>query len=448
MIRLKRPEDCCGCHACETVCPKNCIKMQEDDEGFLYPKTDASTCIDCHLCEKVCPMINRVERPKRFPSGRNEPIVFAAKNRDEEIRFQSSSGGVFSALAEVVVRNGGVVFGARWNANFTEVVHDFTETLDGIAVFRGSKYLQSRVGDAFRKAREFLRAGREVMFTGTPCQIAGLRRVLRRDFPKLLAVEVVCHGVPSPKIWNIYLRDLKRKLENGIKGEGDGKNSATLASLASDQWHSEDFVEIRSLSLRCKSPPGGWKKYSLALTWSPRSGEKIQPRAFWEPCHYWAENTYMNAFLSDLDNRPSCAKCPAKFQKSGADLTLGDFWGIDAELDDDRGCSLVLANTERGLSVIRATESVEMVPKTYAQARGIRSLEESLIPHPKRRAFFEAIRRGVPLDAAVGKYRPLPILTRIRRNGKRVCFSVCVRVLHTFRLLKIVKKILGKDKRK
>lgn len=448
MIVLRRKEDCCGCHACETVCPKNCIKMQEDNEGFLYPETDASRCIECHLCENVCPMINRGERPRNFPNGGCDPVVFAAKNLDEAIRFQSSSGGVFSALAERVIRNGGVVFGARWNSDFTEVVHDFTETLEGLAAFRGSKYLQSRVGDTFRKAREFLRAGREVMFTGTPCQIAGLRRALRADFPNLLAVEVVCHGVPSPKIWRIYLRDLKKKLGSKPDGKSDGKDLGARSSRTTDCGSNEDHVEIRTLSLRSKSPPGGWKKYSLALTWSPQSGDKNTKLSFLEPCHYWAENTYMNAFLSDLANRPSCATCPAKFQKSGSDLVLGDFWGIEAELDDDLGCSLVLANTERGLAAIRASDSVELIPKAYAQARGIRSLEESLLPHPKRKAFFASIERGVPLDVAVRKFRPLPYLTRIRRNGKQVCFSIVVRTLRALRLLEIAKKILGKRGKK
>ena len=447
MIVLRRKEDCCGCHACETVCPKNCIKMQEDDEGFLYPETDTSRCIDCHLCEKVCPIINHGERPRNFPNGGSDPIVFAAKNLDDVIRIQSSSGGVFSALAERVIRNGGIVFGARWNSDFTEVVHDFTETLEGLAAFRGSKYLQSRVGGAFRKAREFLRAGREVMFTGTPCQIAGLRRALRVDFPKLLTVEVVCHGVPSPKIWRIYLRDLKEKLKNNPDGKSDGENQEARSSQTIDREINKNHVEIRSLSLRSKSPPGGWKKFSLELTWSPR-GDKNSTLSFLEPCHYWAENTYMNAFLSDLANRPSCATCPAKFQKSGADLILGDFWGIEAELDDDLGCSLVLANTERGLAALQASDSVELRPKTYAKARGIRSLEESLLPHPKRKAFFEAIERGIPLDVAVRRFRPLPYLTRIRRNGKQACFSIAVRTLRALRLLEIAKKILGKKGKK
>ena len=199
MFQLTDKQDCCGCHACASVCARHSITMQEDNEGFLYPVVDASTCIDCGLCEKVCPVINQDEPRKPLK-------VYAAKNRNEEIRRQSSSGGIFTPLAESVIREGGVAFGAKFDKDWN-VVHAWTDTIEGIADFRGSKYVQSIIGDTYREAREFLKQGRKVLFSGTPCQIAGLRKFLRKEYENLLTVDVVCHGVPSPLVWREYLKE-------------------------------------------------------------------------------------------------------------------------------------------------------------------------------------------------------------------------------------------------
>lgn len=197
MIDIKDKKLCCGCNACVQRCPKQCISVQKDEEGFLYPIVDLSICIDCGLCEKVCLVLNQ-------GSERNPIEVFAAVNKDDSIRMQSSSGGIFTALAEQIIQEKGVVFGARFDEKW-EVKHDYTETIEGLKAFRGSKYVQSRIGDTFSKAEFFLKAGRKVMFTGTPCQIAGLRLFLRKEYENLLAVDIICHGVPSPLVWRKYL---------------------------------------------------------------------------------------------------------------------------------------------------------------------------------------------------------------------------------------------------
>ena len=199
MIEIKDKKDCCGCSACVQRCPKQCITLKEDNEGFLYPIVDKKTCIDCGLCEKVCPILHQGEPQKPLK-------VYAAKNLNEEIRRQSSSGGIFTLLAEQVIQEGGVVFGARFDENW-EVKHDYTETIEGLAVFRGSKYVQSRIEDNYKKAEEFLKQGRKVLFSGTPCQIAGLKRFLRKEYEELLTVDFVCHGVPSPGVWRKYLKE-------------------------------------------------------------------------------------------------------------------------------------------------------------------------------------------------------------------------------------------------
>ena len=203
MIQIVDKSQCCGCTACVSVCPKQCIAMQEDEEGFLYPVVDTSLCIDCNLCQKVCPELH--------PMNTRTPLhVYAAKHKDEQIRLASSSGGIFTLLAEKVIDEGGVVFGARFNASW-EVVHDYTETKEGLTAFRGSKYVQSWLGNCFSKVRSFLSEGRKVMFTGTPCQVAGLKQYLRKEYDNLLTVDVVCHGVPSPKVWRMYLDEVARK---------------------------------------------------------------------------------------------------------------------------------------------------------------------------------------------------------------------------------------------
>ncbi len=217
MIELKRKEDCVGCWACAQRCPKECISMHEDSEGFLYPEVDASLCIDCHLCEKVCPVIH--------PGGERRPLAsYAAVNRDERVRQSSSSGGVFTALAEKVIARGGVVFGARFDEKW-EVVHGWTDSVEGLAGFRGSKYVQSRMGSCFREAESFLKSGREVLFSGTPCQVSGLRLFLRKEYAGLLTVDFICHGVPSPGVWRNYLKE-------EVARQCDGKNTVSPGPIS------------------------------------------------------------------------------------------------------------------------------------------------------------------------------------------------------------------------
>lgn len=296
--------------------------MIEDDEGFLYPEVDSVVCINCGMCELVCPELCSDD-------ARTPVQVYAAKNRNEEIRMASSSGGIFTLLAEKIIDSGGVVFGARFDANW-DVVHDYAETKEGLAAFRGSKYVQSRMEGCYQKAKLFLQQGRKVMFTGTPCQIAGLKNYLRKDYENLLAVDVVCHGVPSPGVWKIYLDEIARKGENTVLSH-----------------HIDKKVEIELIDFRSKST--GWKKYSFALTLFYASADGEKNTVLLSTNFY--KNPYMNAFLLDLSLRLSCYNCPAKGGKSGSDLTIADFWGINEVLpdfDDDKGISLVLVYSEKG----------------------------------------------------------------------------------------------------
>ncbi len=411
MIILNRKEDCCGCHACETVCPKNCIAMRADAEGFFYPETDASLCINCGLCEKVCPVLNGGGlAPREFFS---EPKVFAARCASDELRLASASGGAFTLMATRVIENGGVVFGARWNADFTEVVHDFTETLDGLAAFRGSKYLQSRIGDAFRKAREFLRAGREVMFTGTPCQIAGLRRALRGDFPKLLAVDIACHSAPSPKIWRAFFADLREREKIGVPAD----------------------VRFRKKVFDAKR--GTWNCAMLA----------VETAAGTEFCKPFYATPFGKGFSTGLFSRPSCHECPAKNRTSGSDVTLGDFWGVEKyfpDLKSSEGLSVVVCNSARGLAAFEAVKSGFGILReaTYAQAVPANGgLKNETHRHPKRAEFFARFdRAGTPREAArlIEKFTRTPFPRRVRNFA----FRCAHRALVLTGTLSLAKKIL------
>ena len=325
MIDIKEKKDCCGCGACVQRCPKSCISMREDNEGFLYPEVNKEICIDCGLCEKVCPVINQSEERKPM-------AVYAAKHKDERIRLASSSGGVFTAIAESVIDEGGVVFGARFDKNWS-VIHGYTETKEGLAAFRGSKYVQSRIGESYKDTEAFLKTGRKVLFSGTPCQIAGLKRFLRKEYDNLLTVDFICHGVPSPGVWREYLKEETER-------QCGGKNS--VLSPPKDKLGD---VRIENISFRNKRL--GWKKYSFALTLSTTNGSGAKNTVLLsEPL---SKNIFLRGFLADLYLRPSCHACPAKKFKSGSDVTIGDFWGVQnvmPKIDDDKGVSVMFVNRE------------------------------------------------------------------------------------------------------
>lgn len=362
MIQILDKSQCCGCTACVSICPKQCITMREDEEGFLYPVVDSSHCIDCNLCKKVCPEL--------YPKEMREPLhVYAAKHKNEQVRLASSSGGIFTLLAEKIIDEGGVVFGVRFNNNW-DVVHDYTETMEGLAVFRGSKYVQSYMGDCYLKAKSFLEQGRKVMFTGTPCQIAGLKNFLRKDYDNLLTVDVVCHGVPSPKVWQVYLDEIARK---------GGKNSVLSHPIV-------EKTEINHIDFRSKSI--GWKKFSFALTLSKATADGEKNTVLLSSI--FTENPYMNAFLSNLSLRPSCYDCPAKSGKSGSDITIADFWGIEdvlPEFDDDKGISLVLSYSEKGGRWLAGLDC-ECIEVDYRSAQRMNPLISTSVSKPINRAFF------------------------------------------------------------
>lgn len=258
MIHITNKKNCCGCSACVQRCPKQCIRLVEDTEGFLYPQVDEEICIKCGLCEKVCPILNQADK---LPVQE----VLAVKNPDEEERMNSSSGGVFLPLAREVINKGGVVFGAIYDKSW-EVHHVYAEKIEDVYPMMGSKYLQSKIENTYKEAERFLKQGREVMFVGSPCQIAGLRTFLRnKEYPNLLAVDFLCHGVPSPGVWRRYLAETYGGY--GVKEHGRlqataGKNTVLLSSLNATS-------PIGDIKFRDKRE-SGWKKYRFVVRYTLR----------------------------------------------------------------------------------------------------------------------------------------------------------------------------------
>lgn len=309
--------------------------MHEDKEGFLYPMVDKSVCIDCGLCNKVCPIINPFE-PK-------QPLeVLAARNKNDEQRLQSSSGGLFILLAKYIIGQNGIVFGAGFDKNW-EVEHGYAETLDELLPLMRSKYVQSRIADAYKEAEKFLKQGRRVMFVGTSCQITGLKKYLRKEYDNLLAVDFICHGVPSPGIWRQYLQEIRSK-----HNEATEKNIISHRSLKSTPI-------ITGINFRCKQNEGyTWKKFGFVVNAKESSTDNQNTVILSES---FSKNLFMKGFLSNLYLRPSCYHCVAKNGASGSDLTIGDFWGIQnyhPEFDDDQGTNIVFVHSPKGKMFLEA----------------------------------------------------------------------------------------------
>ena len=398
MIQILDKKDCCGCNACVQRCPKQCIKMQPDNEGFQYPLVDTTLCIDCKLCEKVCPIIN--------DSTPQQPLkVYAAYNTDEEVRLQSSSGGIYTLLAVATIKEGGVVFGVKFNEEWIPEF-GYTETMEGIAPFRGSKYIQAIVGNAYKQAEDFLKNGRKVLFCGTPCQVSGLNKFLRKEYDNLLTVDIICHGVPSPKVWNMYLREKCYRLMN----VNDGSNSKSTG------FDSTYYSKIETINFRSKV--AGWGKYRFFIKLTDLGDNKKESVAISEARD---KNEYMRAFLSNIILRPSCYNCPAKQGRSHSEITIADFWGIDVidpNFNDDKGCGAVLINTTKGAGVDIISQSIYK-EKTFDEIIKYNpSYYKNSIPHRKREEFFNNLDKVVNLSNYISDILTASLRERIIKKIK------------------------------
>jgi ferredoxin len=342
----------------------------------LYPEIDIDKCIDCGLCEKVCPVINQCDS--------NTPLsVYAAKNLNDEQRLNSSSGGIFILIAEFVIKHGGVVFGARFDANWN-VEHCYVETIEDLKPLLRSKYVQSRIGNTYIEAETFLKNGRKVLFVGTSCQIAGLKKFLRKDYESLITVDVICHGVPSPGVWRNYLSLIKPS-----RSEVVGKNTVLSSSLKS-------MSVITDINFREKQNGGYcWQKFGFVVQKSPSKGDKNSVLL----SNNFYKNPFMKGFLANLYLRPSCYQCPSRNFKSESDITIGDYWGIDKAHPgynkDNKGVSIVLLNTNKGAELFHSLDNVDSLASDISKAIKYNSvLVNSVLQNSKRKLFFESFKNN------------------------------------------------------
>lgn len=394
MVQIESKEQCCGCNACGDICPKQAISFEVDVEGFWYPQIDESKCINCGLCEKICPVMQPADGVKRFET----PRVFAAYTKDETIRLDSTSGGIHSMLAKAMYARGAFVGGAIYNEDHSvsQIIDDNPERLSEI---RSSKYLQSNSEGVYKAIKKQLKEGKEVFFCGTPCQIHALYKYLGcKEIDNLTTCDFICRGVNSPKAFLKYMEMLERQY--GAK--------ATNIKFKAKKW--------------------GWHNFSLRVKFE-NGKEYCKDR--------WHDLFFIGYLQAGIFTRPSCYQCHFKGFPQKSDITLADFWGIekiDKAMDQDKGTSLVMVNSEKGMAlfdsikdaVIRREFSIEDA------RQGNPAMEDSLkAANPNREEFFEALDKE-KFEIVAKKYFPRQpsLFTKV---GK--CLGLLKRLLKLFVML-------------
>ncbi len=353
---------CTGCGACVNACKIGVLRLVQDKEGFAYPQLDEEKCIHCNACQRACPADTVVP-------GEENTRAYYAYAKDAEICRQSSSGGLFSLLAEAILTEGGVVYGAGFDENWV-VCHQRIDRTEQIAKLRTSKYIQSAPRQTYREAEADLKDGKIVFFAGTPCQVAALRQYLGREYDNLYTQDIICHGVPSPGLWEQYKREQHPK-------------------------------DIRAISFRDKTC--GWNAFSMKVDYA--DGSTYRKLATKDP--------YERAFLANLTLRPSCYQCQYKTVARVSDLTLADYWGVEEvhpELKEQQGVSLLLTHTEKGETLLHQLHDAAVICPTDLERSTTmnRGTTNSVRWHTHRNEFFAAAAKA-PMAPLVKRYlRPTP----------------------------------------
>lgn len=383
MINKLKYNQCTICQACINICPSKCISLKDRNYDFLYPSIDLEKCINCGLCEKVCPVINQIEI--QIPIKK----AYAALNLDNSIRKESSSGGIFSALASEIIRNGGIVSGVSFDKDYN-VNHIIVNELSDLKLLRGSKYVQSYIGLIFSKIKLELDNNKRVLFSGCPCEVAGLKGFLRKKYDNLYTVDFICHGIPGSITFKEYCNILK------------GKNKSEIVSFKfrekSNGWHSS----------RMKIEFDNNRIYSKCIT----------------------EDPYMRGFLGNIYLKASCHECKFRNFKSGSDITLADFWGaevVQKDIDDNKGLSAVIVNSEKGKELLSQVKKYIYLKEVEIKEiiKYNKSLIESSLPSKDRELFFKL---------AYG-------------DGYEKAFNKICKEKSTIKFIRVLRRNLGKVKR-
>lgn len=373
MIKIEDKTKCCGCHACYNICPKKAIEMIEDVKGFKYPNINEDVCVNCNLCEKVCPVLKKIE-------VNNNPVSYACYNKNEEVRKNSSSGGIFTLLAEKILEKNGVVYGASFNDAWL-VEHIRIDNKDELYKLQTSKYLQSNINDTYKKAKSDLDDNKLVLFTGTPCQVNGFISYLRgKTYDNLYAQDIICHGVPSPKVWEKYLK---------YREELDGN---------------------RPVRINFRQKSEGWNLFALLLQYNNNAYETS-----------YRDDLFMQAFLRNACLRDSCYSCSFKSKNRQTDITLADFWGVEdivPEFNDNKGTSLLIVNTKKGEKLFENIKDKMIFQETDFESsiKPNPSMYESVNKPKNSDEFFENL-DNYTFDELVDKYTIKPKKSSVFRRG-------------------------------
>lgn len=371
---LKTSASCCGCTACESVCQHKAITMQPNDLGFLYPVINEKLCVDCGLCERVCQFTQDYKRYENF----SEPLVYGARSKSADDLLQSQSGGAFYALAEIIIAEGGVVYGAGWGKDF-KVVHKRADSLVVCSEFRGSKYVQSDLQGIFHQVKNDLKVGNMVLFTGTPCQVSGLKSFIPIKLQaNLYTVDLICHSVSSPAIWHDYIHWIEKKYGQKIQGAN---------------FRNKKF---------------GW--HGCTESYEMKNGLEINRKSLGF------------LFFNHLNIRESCSECPYTNLKRVGDITIGDFWGWEKSYDqwnDNQGINLLLVNSEKGKNLFEKS----IAKLEYIQSSVERCIQPQLkVPvnlSPVYSVFISDFKkRGI--EYVLKKYADEGLVFKIKKHIKRL----------------------------
>lgn len=378
VLEIMDKEQCNGCAACRNVCPMNCINMEKDKSGFEYPVVDIKKCIDCNLCQETCPVDGITLKKYRIKE------VYAAWSKNSDVRYLSTSGGIFSELAIEIIQEGGVVVAAAYNEE-NEIHHIIVEKMCDIEKIRQSKYAQSRIDVIYREIKEQLQR-RKVLFCGTPCQVVGLKAFLKEEYSNLITVDFICRGVNSPKALKKWIEELEFENESKVN------------------------------RIWFKYKINGWKKSPKCTRIDFLNGKSIVKQD--------KDNSFMYGYLGpNLYIRPSCGKCKFKGSEKYSDITLGDFWGIKSELDDDRGTSLVLLNNMKAESLFKCIKERIVYSKRDINEvfRENICAVNSIRINPKSEEFLEALdKEENAFSKMVYAYSKKKIKERVRNTLNRL----------------------------